>query len=129
MEAQPPPANPPRLRFSLWTLLAVMTAVAILAAALSGLAAPLDSIVYTSIALGFWPTAALTAVVYGRGAKQAFAIGALVPIVLLVVAGGGTRLLYAPSPFLAFVWILGLSAACGGVAVWTRRAVIEAPSE
>ncbi len=106
-----------------------MTAVAILAAVLSGLAAPLDSVVYMSIALGLWPSAALTAVVFGRGDRQAFGIGALVPIVLLVVAGDGTQSITGAGALFNFLWILGLSAACGGVAAWTRRAVNEAPSE
>ncbi len=62
------------------------------------------------------PTPLIIFVVYGRGDLQAFALGALVPWITLIVRTPNSVTLLA-----ATFWLLPLSAICGFTAAMTRR--------
>ena len=60
------------------------------------------------------PTPLVVVAIYGRGDFQAFAIGALIPCVVL------TDLKF-PSFFAMTIWLLPMCGICGALAVATRR--------
>jgi hypothetical protein len=71
------------------------------------------------VALVWWllPTPLVICAIFGRRDTQAFAIGALVPWIMLVAVRnppGGTF-------FLGTIWCLFLGIVCGAVALVTRR--------
>ncbi|QDU87548.1 hypothetical protein Pla175_09100 [Pirellulimonas nuda] len=79
---------PPGLRFGMRGLLGAMTAVAVLAAIGSILPGSAASMLASTLLIGMGPSASIAAVVYGRGWKQAFGIGASVPFAMFLLQGG-----------------------------------------
>jgi hypothetical protein len=71
------------------------------------------------------PTPIVILAIYGRGDRQAFAIGALIP--------WATSLIFRTSVEFAFftvlVWMLPMSALCGVLAAATRRWIDSHPRE
>ncbi len=115
-----PPANaarlawPMRLRFSLKWLLIAVTALCILLA-LSVLFGDFLGIMFFGVFFCVLPTPLVICALFGRGDVQAFAVGALVPWVTLIFWA-------ASSSFVSLVLsLLILPAACGSIAVATRR--------
>jgi hypothetical protein len=109
----------PRIQFSLARLMIGMTVVAVLLGVVTTIPGIYDSLFI------FAPAAALVACsVYARGDYQAFAIGALIPWVAVLIppaihwqnetAGLGF-----------FFHLLFSGGICGGVAVLTRRWIYE----
>jgi hypothetical protein len=74
-----------------------------------------DNVVIGSIVLGVIPTVLITCSVYARGDVQAFAIGALVPWISVLITRDGPLRVWGLG---AWIFIGGL---CGVVAVATRR--------
>jgi hypothetical protein len=106
----------PRFQFSLWWLMVAITAVSILLF-LSVSFGGFIEIVLASILWCILPTPLVVFAIYGRGDLQAFAIGALVPWLTLIVFRFPGSL-----PFLAAsVWLLPMCVICGVLAAATRR--------
>ena len=106
----------PRFQFSLWWLMVAITAAAVflfLSVSFGGFI----EVMLMSILWCIVPTPLVIFAIYARGDLQAFAIGALVPWVILI-------LLRFPAPngiFWASLWLLPMCVICGVVAAATRR--------
>lgn len=106
----------PRFQFSLWWLMVAITAAAVflfLSVSFGGFI----EVVLLSVLWCIVPTPFLMFAIYARGDLQAFAIGALVPWVMLIVL----RFPALNSFFAASIWLLPMCAICGVVAAATRR--------
>jgi hypothetical protein len=106
----------PHIQFSLkWMMIALTVACVLLF-----LSVTISDFVPATFAFVFWcivPTPIVIFAIYGRGDQQAFAIGALVPWVTLI-------LFRTPAEFAFFTglfWMLPMSAVCGVLAAATRR--------
>ena len=100
----------PRVQFSLKWLMIALT----IACVLLFLFVTIGDFVPAIIAFGvvcILPTPIVIVAIYGRGDWQAFAIGALIPWVTLLII----------RPPAAVFWLLPLSALCGFLAATTRR--------
>jgi hypothetical protein len=113
----------PRFQFSLrWLLITVTVAAVLLFLAVTFgdlievVFGDLIEVVFFSVVWCILPTPLVVFVIFDRGDLQAFAIGALVPWVVMIA----TRL---PSPDSLFwlIWLLATSAICGTLAAATRR--------
>jgi hypothetical protein len=118
----PSPAQPfsvpRRFRFSLFWLMATVTIVAVLLGLGSSLGSFFSEVLYLAICC-IVPTPFVICVVFGRGYVRAFAIGALMPWIVLLPLGSRSVSLFIVA--LALV----LSATCGMIAAvtwrWIRR--------
>src|SRR5688572_11847112 len=101
----------PRIQFSLkWMMIALTVACVLLF-----LSVTIRDFVPAIIAFGFLcilPTPVVIFAIYSRGDPQAFAIGALVPWVTVLLS---------QRPFAALIWLLPMCALCGFLAAATRR--------
>ncbi len=106
----------PRYQFSLWWLMVAITVASILLFLTVSVSDFLE-VAFASILWCIVPTPIVIFAIYGRGDLQAFAIGALVPWVTLLMFGypGGLSL------FVASLWLLPMCGICGVVATATRR--------
>jgi hypothetical protein len=76
----------------------------------------LIEVVFFSVVWCILPTPLVVFVIFDRGDLQTFAIGALVPWVVMIA----TRLA-SPDSFFWLIWLLATSAICGTLAAATRR--------
>ena len=100
----------------MWWLMVAIT----IASILLFLTVTFGGFIKVVILSSFWcvlPTPILIFAIYARGGLQAFAIGALVPWVMLLASGFLERM----DPIPAAIWLLPMSAICGIVAAATRR--------
>ena len=105
----------PRIRFSMWWVMVFITiACVFLFFAVSY--GDFIGLLLASLVWCIMPTPLIIFVVYGRGDLQAFAIGALVPWITLIVRTPSYVTLLA-----ATFWLVPLCAICGFVAAMTRR--------
>ena len=107
----------PRFQFSLWWLMVAITVVCILLF-LTVTFGGFFGILIASVVWCAIPTPIVIFAIYARGDLQAFAIGALVPWVILLVV---LRTPATTSFFAAVIWLLPMSALCGALAAATRR--------
>ncbi len=106
----------PRYQFSLWWLMVAITVASILLF----LTVSVSDFLEIAVASILWcivPTPIVVFAIYGRGDLQAFAIGALVPWVTLIIF----RIPDLMSFFAATLWLLPMCGICGVVAAATRR--------
>jgi len=106
----------PRFQFSLWWLMVAITVVCVVLF----LSVTVGDFLQIAIASVLWcilPTPIVILAIYGRGDWQAFAIGAMVPWVTLIVF----RVPGSLSFFAASLWLLPMCVTCGIVAGVTRR--------
>jgi hypothetical protein len=110
----------PKLQFSLAGLMILMTAAAILL----GLAVSITGLVPMLLASLVWcvlPTPLVICAIFGRGEIRAFAVGGLIPWLLLL------RNIPPGPALLVPVWLLIMPVVCGAIAVatyrWLRRDV------
>jgi hypothetical protein len=100
----------------MWWLIVALTAACILLFA----AVTFGDFIQIAILSAFWcvlPTPIIVFAIYARGDLQAFAIGALVPWVILLAL----RFFETLNLISAAIWLLPMSAICGTVAAATRR--------
>jgi hypothetical protein len=101
----------PRIQISLkWLMIALTVACVLLF-----LSVTISDFVPAIVAFGFLcilPTPVVIFAIYSRGDQQAFAIGALVPWVTVLLS---------QRPFATLVWMLPMCALCGILAAATRR--------
>jgi len=117
------PSPPARFQYSLATLLILMTIVAF---ALGFMGTTLGE---TIVLLVLWtlfsilPAVLVSVAVYARGDLQAFALGALVPMLPLAVNGSvfGSRSASILQGLMALVGVVVLGGVCGIAAAATRR--------
>jgi hypothetical protein len=109
----------PRIQFSLkWMMIALTVACVLLF-----LSVTISDFVPAAVTFAFWcivPTPIVILAVYGRGDRQAFAIGALVPWVTMIIFRVPANFMF----FTALLWLLPMSALCGVLAAATRRWII-----
>ena len=106
----------PRFQFSMFRLMVVVTLVAILlwlAVTFGGFI----EVVFGSLVWCVLPTPLVICAIYGRRDFQAFAIGALVPWLTLIVM----RIPPVTSFFPTAIWLLAMGGVCGTLAAATRR--------
>jgi hypothetical protein len=113
----PPRSSPPRFQFSLWWLMIAVSIVCVTLGVWEILPRGfIGYLVLDPLILGLAPTALVTCAVYARGDTRAFAIGALVPLILMIVAREGPLSVWR----LGF-WMLFVGSMCGALAVALRR--------
>jgi hypothetical protein len=106
----------PRFRFSLWWLMAAITAASVFLF----ISVSFGGFIAVVIASTLWcivPTPLVVIAIYGRGDLKAFAIGALIPWVMLISMRYPAEGLFLA----ASIWLLPLCAICGVLAAATRR--------
>lgn len=108
------PSVPRRFQFSLFWLMATVTIVAVVLGLGSTLSSFLGELLYLAVCCVV-PTPLIICVVFARGFTRAFAIGALVPWVILFPWASGR------GSFLTLTVTLVLSVVCGVIAVGTWR--------
>ena len=107
-------STPRRFQFSLFWLMVTITIVAVLLGLGSSLGSFFSEVLYLAICC-IVPTPLVICVVFGRGYVRAFAIGALIPWIVLLPLGSRSVSLFIVA--LALV----LSATCGTIAAGTWR--------
>ena len=118
--------TPRRFQFSLARLMIAMTLIALLLG--------FSSVISGTILLFIWiilytlPACFAACMVYGRGDLQAFALGALVPCIPLLLASPGTAPSFVGGIAMAFATLIA-SGICGVVAVATRRWIVANNNE
>jgi hypothetical protein len=110
-------STPPRFQFSLWWLMIVVSIVCVTLGVWEILPRGfIGYLVVDPLIMGLIPTALVTCVIYARGDMRAFSIGALVPLILMIVAREGPLSVWR----LGF-WMLFVGSMCGALAVALRR--------
>jgi hypothetical protein len=112
---------PPRFQFSLARLMVAVTAIALLL----GFSSTIGSTIafFNSIVLYILASGLVAFAVYSRGDLQAFAIGALVPCLPLMVGPFHSTGIASGLGYL--VRLLLFSGICGAVATIARRWIVE----
>jgi hypothetical protein len=115
---QAPQRNaPPRFQFSLWWLMIVVSIACVTLGVWEILPRGIIGyLVVDPFILGLVPTALVTCAIYARGDMRAFAIGALVPLISVVMTRDGQLSVWA----IGF-WTLFVGSMCGALAVALRR--------
>lgn len=113
----------PRFQFSLWWLMVLVTVVAISLGASALLGGLIAWLLFEAVVMCAVPTPLIIGAVFGRGDLRAFAIGGLVPWLLLWADSPAisTGNWFAGRALLLGIFVMVTSVACGIVAVVSRR--------
>jgi hypothetical protein len=113
----PQRSTPPRFQFSLWWLMIVVSIVCIALGVWEILPrGVLGYLVVDPLVLGVVPTVLVTCAVYARGDTRTFAIGALVPLVSMILTRDGQLSVWGFG-----IWTVFVGSMCGALAVAVRR--------
>ena len=110
----------PRFQFSMWWLMVILTAACMILFLAVTFGRFFGNVFEVALASVLWcvlPTPLLMFAIYARGDAQAFAIGALIPWVALIVL----RFPGSFSVFAVSIWLLPMCTVCGVIAGVTRR--------
>jgi hypothetical protein len=108
---------PPRFQFSLGWLMIVVTVLCIALGAWEILPTRMIGyLVVDPFVLGVVPTVLIVCGIYARGDTRAFAIGALVPLVSLILTRDGEFTILGLA-----IWMIFVGGLCGALAVALRR--------
>jgi hypothetical protein len=105
----------PRFQFSMRWMLVTITVICILLFLWVSFGSFVGAI-YSSVVWCVIPTPLVIVAIYGRGDMQCFAIGAVIPWVILLASDTPFY-----GPYSILIWLPIMMALCGFVAVATRR--------
>jgi hypothetical protein len=119
----PSPGQPTRFQFGLRWMLLLVAAAAIFLTLTVAAEQFLLRWILTPATIFVIPTVFIVVALYDRGDRRAFAIGALVPTSISILAGEVVRFSTLMDWLSSTIWLLLMAAGCGAVAIATRRTV------